>query len=324
MRAEVERIVRAAEVPVKEALSDPETGLRPLSEAVLELKQVLALTIPERARHLAWLTAGGNVMVFGPRGVGKTMLQLALTASLATGRPFWKWAVAAPVGVLYIDGEMPLDELRTRLAAFLPEHPQVSPRFLTSEFVYHHLHRDLVLTDEGVRDELTAFLDVCPEVRVVILDNISCLFAGLDENAKRDWEPINAWLIRLRHRGLATILVHHSGKGGQQRGTSGREDALDTIIRLEYPPDYDPQDGCHFELTFVKSRCLKGEPVAPLDLRLTEQNGQLIWTWKPLEKSKEDLIRELLAEGVTKASDLAEAAGISRAYAWKLKRRLGC
>ena len=36
--------------------------------------------------------------------------------------------------------------------------------------------------------------------------------------------------------GSKTVLfVHHSGKGGQQRGTSRREDVLDTVIALRYP-----------------------------------------------------------------------------------------
>ena len=298
-------------------------SVRPsLGEAVLSYEEILRMKIPPRKRHVAWLSEGGNVMVFGPRGVGKTMLQLALTAALTTGRDFWKWPVSEPVGVLYVDGEMALDELRERSTAFLDVPPKASLLFLTSEYVYHKLHLDLVLTSEAMREEIVGILDVHPDIRVVILDNVSTLFAGIDEDKKKDWEPIGAWLIRLRHRRLATVIVHHAGKDGRQRGTSGREDALDTVIRLDYPSEYDPQEGCHFELHFTKSRSVKGEAVAPLDVKLEEREDDLRWVFKPLEKSKEEQVQALLDEGMTKAEDIADALGIDRSYAWRLIRKL--
>jgi len=173
-----------------------------------------------------------------------------------------------------------------------------------------------------VRDEICTILDEHPAIRIVILDNISCLFSGLNEDRKQDWEPIAAWLIRLRHRGLTTLLVHHSGKAGQQRGTSGREDSLDTVIQLSQPTGYDSREGCHFELHFSKCRSAKGEDVASLDVKLEEHNGQLNWSWKTLEISKEDKARALLAEGVNSPTELAEELGISKGYASKLLRKL--
>lgn len=293
-----------------------------LQAAVLDFPKLIALDLPERRRHLAWLPEGGNALVYGPRGVGKTFFELGLTASLVTGQPFLKWPTAAPVGVLYIDGEMRLDELRQRMTALLPEPPRAPLHFLTSEWVYHMLRRDLVLTEEAVRDEIVRVLDGLSHVRVVIFDNISCLFSGIDEDRKRDWEPIAAWLIRLRHRGLATVLVHHAGKGGQQRGTSGREDSLDTVIHLDRPADYDPREGCHFELKFTKSRSVSGEDVTALDVRIDRTSPRLSLIWKALEKSREEQVRELLDDGMQSPADLAEALGITRSYAWKLKRKI--
>lgn len=198
-----------------------------LSQALVSYPDLLALKIPERPRHLPWLPEGGNVMVYGPRGVGKTFFQLALAVALTTGQDLWKWMCPTPVGVLYIDGEMQLDELRQRTTALMDRPPRASLEFLTSQLVYQRCgKRDLILTDHAMRQEVDTILEGRPNIRVMILDNISCLFSGINEDSKQDWEPINAWLIRLRHRGLATVLVHHAGKGGQQRGTSGREDSL--------------------------------------------------------------------------------------------------
>ena len=293
-----------------------------LSQAVVDYRQMLTLSLPERKRHLPWLSEGSNVMIYGPRGIGKTMFTLSQTASLSTGTEFLRWKVSEPAGVLYVDGEMMLDELRCRCTSLLPEPPKAPLLFLTAELVYSRMQRDLVLTNEFMRDALMNILDEHASIRVVIFDNISCLFAGLDEDKKRDWEPINAWLIKLRHRGLATVLVHHAGKSGQQRGTSGREDNLDTVIHLDRPKGYDAREGCHFELEFTKARSVKGEEVGPLDVRLQDIDNKLTWTYKPLEKSKEDQVRALLEEGIDGTRDIAEALGINRSYAWRLKKRV--
>lgn len=312
--ARATRISELSRIPTKVSAS--------LLPALLDFAALQSLSLPQRSRHLPWLPEGGNVMVYGPRGVGKTFLQLGLTAALTTGTSFLKWPLTRPAGVLYVDGEMQIDELRTRLTTLLPAPPKAPLQFLAGEWVYHTLRRDLVLTSEAMRASVLEILDAHPKIRVVILDNVSCLFAGIDEDKKRDWEPINAWLIRLRHRGLATVLVHHAGKGGQQRGTSGREDALDTIIELMTPAGYDPQEGCHFELRFTKSRSVKGEDVASLDVRLEEVGGRWVLTHKLLEKSKEDQVRELLDAGMTADAEIAEALGINRSYAWKLRQRI--
>ena len=260
-------------------------------------------------------------MIFGPRGVGKTMLQLGLAASLTTGTPFLKWPVTAATGVLYVDGEMQLDDLKARSLALMPTQ-QGEIQFLTSEMVYKLLDCDLILTSEAMRETLDQVLDERPEIRVIILDNISSLFAGLNEDKKQDWEPINQWLLRLRHRGLATVLIHHAGKGGQQRGTSGREDALDTVIQLSRPGNYDPKEGCHFELRFTKSRSARGLDVAPLDVKLEEIDGQLRWSYTSVEESKLDQVRQLFNEGIVSPTMIAEEIGITKGYASKLVRRV--
>lgn len=293
-----------------------------LASALVSFREMLQLTLPERARYLPWLPERGLAMVYGPRGVGETQFMLGLATHLATGQPFLGWEVSQAIGVLYIDGEMPLDELRQR-AVLLAEKPSpTSLFFLTGEMVYTRLGCDLVLTEETMRHAVGDILDAHPEIRVVILDNVSCLFSGISEDRKEDWEPISAWLVRLRHRGLSVVLIHHAGKAGQQRGTSGREDALDTVIALDWPPNYDPQEGCHFQLRFTKARSVKGEAVTALDVRLHDTEGQgLTWEVMRLEESRLEHMKRLLAEGVTRVTELAEELGISKGYASKLKKQ---
>jgi|CXWL01.1.fsa_nt_gi putative DNA primase/helicase len=304
-------------------LGDSAPGSVDLSKALVSYTDLLALDLPERPRYLPWLLERSTVMVYGPRGIGKTFFQLALSVALTTGTALWKWACPTPVGVLYVDGEMQLDELRQRCTALMDTPPKAPLVFLTSRLVYERCGgKDLILTSEVMRQEVVKILDAHPEIRVVILDNISCLFSGLNEDSKQDWEPINAWLSRLRHRGITPVLVHHAGKGGQQRGTSGREDSLDTSIELARPTGGDAREGCHFELNFTKNRSVTGETVASLDVQLHTVDERLQWVWKPLEVSMLERARKEVAEGVQGPKDLAEVLGISPGYASKLLKKL--
>ncbi len=325
MNPDVQRLVEADQAAINGRSSSDALDMEdrpPLERAVLDYPSLVSIALPPRRLLLPFLPEGGQAMVFGPRGIGKTFCTHALAAAITTGENFLRWGVSQTCGVLCVDGEMTMGETRDRMTALLPKPPEAPLYFLTSEWVYHTLHQDLVLTSEDVRNQILDILEARPAIRVLILDNISCLFSGIDEDKKRDWEPIAAWLVRLRHRGIATVLVHHSGKGGQQRGTSGREDSLDTVIQLHRPTSYVASEGCHFELTFTKSRSAVGEELTPLDVKLQAQEGQLAWTWKTLEKSKEDQVRELMNDGMTSPKDISAELNISKGYASKLMKNV--
>jgi hypothetical protein len=286
--------------------------------ALLSFEALLTLDIPERKRYVEWLPERGIVMAYGPRGAGKTMLMLGLTIGLTTGKPFLKWLIYHQTGVLYVDGEMPLVELRERVVNLAQDIPQ-QLHFLTGEIVYQTLGIDLTLTSKEARTAIEEILDANTAIRVVVLDNISCLFSGISEDRKQDWEPIGAWLVRLRHRGITVVLVHHAGKGGQQRGTSGREDSLDAVLSLEYPQDYRPEDGCHFVLRFKKSRSIKGEAVSAIDVRLEDTEDGPIWTYRSLEESARERVEQMLNDGMTPA-EIAAELDVTRSYVYRIKR----
>src|SRR5690349_12664102 len=78
--------------------NEPAPPVKPISDALINYAALLALDLPERPRLIPWLPEGGNAMVHGPRGVGKTFFQLGLATSLTTGKDFLKWKVTSPVG----------------------------------------------------------------------------------------------------------------------------------------------------------------------------------------------------------------------------------
>jgi putative DNA primase/helicase len=107
-----------------------------------------------------------------------------------------------------------------------------------------------ISSEEGQR----AIDPLLSDVDLVIFDNLSTLCTNGSESAGDAWAPMQNWLLKLRRRGIAVLLVHHAGTNGRQRGTSRREDALDTVIGLAQPEDYSPEQGARFEVHFEKLR----------------------------------------------------------------------
>ena len=117
------------------------------------------------------------------------------------------------------------------------------------------------------------------------------------------------------------IIVHHAGKGGDQRGTSRREDVIDTSICLQHPSDYDPTQGARFEVHIVKGRGLHGAPARAFEARLEIRGDQAVWTVNPVEDVETARVKALLAEGMS-VRDIAEETGIHRSTVHRLKKKL--
>jgi hypothetical protein len=116
---------------------------------------------------------------------------------------------------------------------------------------------------------------------LIILDNLSSLGGGIDENDNSELDKQLQWLIRLRHKGFAVIVVHHAGKSGDQRGASRREDILDTSIQLAAPDEDEfatsDDAGATFDLIFTKTR---GRAPTTTKIRLSlrpNEKGKLEW-----------------------------------------------
>src|ERR1700704_5475076 len=82
---------------------------------------------------------------------------------------------------------------------------------------------------------------------------------------KLSWLPVQSWALRHRRLGRAVAMLHHAGKGGGQRGTSRREDVLDTVVSLRRPSDYSPDQGARFEVHFEKARGFHGQAAQPFE-----------------------------------------------------------
>jgi len=158
---------------------------------------------------------------------------------------------------------------------------------------------------------------ICDDIRLIILDNLSSLLRTGIENDSESWLPLQTWTLRHRAAGRSVLFIHHAGKGGAQRGTSRREDVLDTVIALRRPSDYRQSEGARFEVHIEKGRSLFGTDANPFEAQLTKDAlGLPIWTVKELEMAQEDQIAELSALGM-KPAEIAQELGCSRATVYR-------
>ena len=108
------------------------------------------------------------------------------------------------------------------------------------------------------------------------------------------------------------LLIHHAGKGGAQRGTSRREDVLDTVISLKRPSDYEEAQGARFEIHFEKARGIFGDDVKPIEAQLESlPDGGERWSVMALEASTYDRVVDLTGLGMSQ-TEIARELGINR------------
>lgn len=298
---------------VAEALA--ENRLRPI-----DLQQLFDMDIKPREMVLSpIIPEKGLVMIYAARGTGKTHVADSIAYAVSTAGSFLKWNAPTARRVLLVDGEMAAADLRDRLRnikAAATASPEVG--------IFQLISGDLV--DGGIGNlaapKIQANLDPFLEgIGLLILDNLSSLTAVIRDNDAESWSPIQDWLLRLRRRGISVLIVHHAGKGGEQRGTSRREDVLDTSISLRRPTDYVSTEGARFEVHIEKGRGIHGEQAKPFEARLATRDGKAIWTMKDIEDANLSRVRALLDDGLS-IRDIADETGIKKSTVHNLKKRI--
>lgn len=267
---------------------------------------------PERKLLLApWLPQQGLVMLHAARGVGKTFFSLGIALSIAAGRDFLGWK-AQKSRVLYIDGEMSAADMQERMKRLISgmNLPQISDenfRLLTPDL----MPSEIANLNFGDPYHLAALSPHLAQSDLIFVDNLSCLYPFGDENEAQSWLPMQDWLLTQKRSGRSVLLIHHSGKNGGQRGTSKREDIVDTVVSLKAGrPSFGIRSPT-VQVTFEKSRGFSPEDAQPLLVTLTEIENQLSWV---IENNKEDRkarCLELLQQG-HKQSEIAKLLKVNR------------
>jgi putative DNA primase/helicase len=222
-----------------------------------------------------------------------------------------------------VDGEMAIVDLKERLAAISAglgiEIPNDNFQILAAD----QTETGINLGESGGQKSLETLLD---GVDLLILDNLSTLCTTGSEAASDAWIPMQNWLLSLRRKGIAVLLVHHAGVNGRQRGTSRREDALDVVMALKRPAKYSPEEGARFEIHFEKIRQRVEGFGGPFEARATtvlDSDGQSRLTWSRTEIEAGPLAQagELFAQGRT-VREVADQLKLSNSKAGRLRQKL--
>jgi hypothetical protein len=289
-----------------------------------------ALKIPPPQYLLRpFLRKKGTMMIAAFRGIGKTWTGYNLAMSLAGGVPMLDWKPENPDGVpvLYVDGEMALDEVRSdRLVPMFAGLPPAAQRRVDRNLFYLS-HEDFEhgipdLTEDGGRGR--AIVEAVAErtqAKVIILDNKSTLFRSLSETDPDAQASTVEWLLKLRRAGYAIILIHHGTKPDQngrshQRGTSRVEDIFTMSVMLQRLPGMGSNEFI-WEWAKYRSFCpealefpVRIGPAGWLELAEPSEDGKddTIWDMHKANKPYTD-IRNLLKVSNKRIKRVIDARG---------------
>jgi len=298
-------------------LEKSENLFKAFSKAAIPFPNLKDLGIPHRRKIIGeWFCESDLCFVFAPRGLGKTWFSLGLAAAISGKATFGPWKVHESTPVLYVDGEMPCESLQQRISGMGADDDLI---VLNHESLFHLTGKVLNLTNPEAQDSITR---ICQSqgIKVVILDNLSCLFSGIKENEADAWEAVLPWLLSLRRHRIAVVIVAHSGRDGKNmRGTSRREDAAFSVIRLDEVAGSDLKDGARFIARFTKDRNSPSEQ-SPFEWTFqTESDGNVKITTKIADGLA--VLIEWVRDGLSSAEDIAREMGITKGTVSKMAKR---
>jgi putative DNA primase/helicase len=280
----------------------------------------LALDLPPREKILdPWMPTQGLAMVHSARGIGKTLFGLGVAYAVATGGGLLGWSAPQPRRVVYLDGEMPAATMQRRLAAIVAGFNGEPPapdylRVLSADIIEGGLPD---LATEAGQAEID---DAIGDAELIIGDNISTLVRSGRENEAEGWLPVQGWTLAQRRAGRSVLFFHHAGKGGLQRGTSRREDILDTVIGLRRPGNYRADQGARFEIHFEKSRGFHGEDARSFEARYEERHSAAVWTRTEIADVELTQVADALRDGMS-IRETAELLEMTKSKVERLKRK---
>lgn len=198
--------------------------------------EFMGIAIPDPRFILRGLIVEKSItIVNGSRGCGKSWLVESIANEVTWGGQVGPWKVEEPVNVMFVDGEMSMSLLQTRLKMMnkgrnVRRKPKVL-HFYPESYAYRIGLKRVSILDPAWREYIIGATQEF-DIGLLILDNLSSLAPGIDENEKMAFDPVNRWLLELRFHDVATLMAHHTGKSGKQRGTTAHEDHVDTAIQL--------------------------------------------------------------------------------------------
>lgn len=259
------------------------------------------------------LPAGGFSVLFGPSGVGKSFLALDWALCVASGLA-WYGNQSKPGWVLYIAAEG-RSGLGIRVQAW--QHGRRQAEVERIRFLPEAVN----FLDAAHLAKARRTLTELPEPPVlVVVDTMARSMIGGDENAARDVGMfIDAADELCKASGAARLIVHHTGKNGEdERGSSALRGAADLMAALK-------PDDAGIRLECVKAK--DSEEFEPWNLHLESvldscqlRLGSSQATVSPAERQILESLTEGFGSDPVASGVLQRASGVAdRSYYRALK-----
>jgi len=176
-------------------------------------------------------SVGSVDLVVGEGGAKKTWAMLDAGVCVAQGT-MWLGFETQQSAVLLIDEESGPRRLARRLGQVLRGHgagPQTPISYVT-------LAGFNFLQGQEDANELQKLI-VLTRARLVVIDALSDVMLGGDENSVRDVAPVFHRLRQVAEAtGAAIVVIHHCNKSGSYRGSSAMHGAVDLMLMVDSKP----------------------------------------------------------------------------------------
>lgn len=265
-------------------------------------------------------------LIAGPRGGGKSWLAMIIAYAIAASKLVEPWGTGNGASVAILDGEMRAASVQERLHliharnrnAESIDHVEANLHIICRDYLGDQIGS--IDTEEGQRniDEL-----IPASVKFIVVDNLSAWTSGGREDSNA-WATIKRWLITKRLRGVAVLLIHHTGKNGQQRGSSMHEDLLDYSILLSRLPNNSEREDTRFGIEHTKLRDHIPELRDNYECSIWTEDGALQFEFLPagFNVSQHEIEMLRMRDDDMSMEEIGRELGISKSTVSRALKRL--
>lgn len=177
-----------------------------------------------------------RVLIFAPKGVGKTWFATILYLCMAGGRGFPNIYEEAgkPQNVLVFDGENPKRDLDSRTLGLVPGlglSKTVGDRIRIESAALLGAAVDLSREENRARSQ-----EALNWANVIVLDNLNSIWSESLQAGPESSAELNSVINNLALQGKTVIIINHASRKGTSFGSSTKEFGMETVIKLSKAP----------------------------------------------------------------------------------------
>lgn len=256
-----------------------------------------------------WWPVETHLHIFAAPKTGKSLLMLWVAANLALGRDAFTHQPIKRHRVAYVDNEMTLRDVQSRL-----EDMQMPFEELSGWLMYFP-YPALAPMDTPSGGTETLDLMHAFECDVLILDTLSRVVKG-EENSNDTYRNFYNYTGRLlKADAIAMGRLDHAGHdSSKSRGASAKADDVDLVYGLEKRSGKDESQGYRLKRTHARIADVSEQ----IDLELTDypvtvrSTGARLWTQQAIAKARElDQINAPIELSQREATRLLKEANLS-------------